>query len=87
MNLSIQPISDQNWKVTLKSVKDLKPRLGKEELDFSIALKILPEARQRIETKMYEDLNNVLFDLMDDPYQFDFEGGPDDLLQIGEVSH
>ena len=87
INLSIEQ-NNPFWTVTLKSVKDLKPRMGKEELDFSLALKLLPAGTQRFETIMFENLNDALFDLMDDvQYQFDFEGNPDDLLQVVLYDH
>ena len=87
LSLSIEP-ENHFWTVSLKSIKDLKPRLGKEELDFSLALKLLPSGTQRFETEMFENLNDALFDLMDNvQYQFKFEGSSEDLLQIVLYDH
>ena len=93
-NLSVTNQGHHQWKVELKSIAKLKPRMGKE-LNFSLVMKLLPQMdnAQRFETRVYNDALDMIFDMVDEgdeEFQFYFEGvakSPDNFLQFVIYDH
>ena len=93
--LSVTNQGNGKWKVELKSIANLKPRMGKE-LNFSLVMKLLPQMDklQRFETRVYYD-SCIIFDIADDDqeannFQFYFEGvekARDNFLQFVIYDH
>ena len=94
LNVSAIHQGHGKWKVELKSIAQLKPRLGRDALNFSVVTKVLPGENSRFETRVFEDSCCQIFDLNEDDeecpqHTFYLEGvqADRDFLQIVVYDH